>query len=325
MNQTLPKPTATLMCLALCGAAVCASMLGGCREERFSSPPRQFFPDMDDSPKFKPQTPSQFFADGRSMRQPVAGTVAFGSSPVLGSSFDGDQPGSEMAPETMAMTRDKLTAERARLLKDDSAAGSQGAYTGLAQNGEYLDSIPGALKVDKAFIEGGMTKYNTFCAVCHGYDGKGKGTVGVQWAYPLPNFYDPKYSDLKEKTGKDGYLFSVVRNGVYGPDGSNKMPGYAHAIDEREAWAVVAYLRSLQASETGTLSEVPEVQRSNLEAAMRQNAAKPVTPAAPAAPTATPTANPAAAPATAPATPAAPAATPAAPAAPAAPVKPEAK
>ncbi len=34
--------------------------------------------DMQDQPKYKPERPSDFFADGRSERQPVAGTVAWG-------------------------------------------------------------------------------------------------------------------------------------------------------------------------------------------------------------------------------------------------------
>src|SRR5271170_5906143 len=34
--------------------------------------------DMQDQPKYRPQRPSDFFADGRSERQPVAGTIAWG-------------------------------------------------------------------------------------------------------------------------------------------------------------------------------------------------------------------------------------------------------
>src|SRR5579862_6726173 len=66
---------------AWCSAAILAVLVGtlpGCRGDREDKPPHQFIPDMDDSPKFKPQTESPFFADGRAMRQPVEGTVAFG-------------------------------------------------------------------------------------------------------------------------------------------------------------------------------------------------------------------------------------------------------
>jgi len=52
---------------ALCvGAALCAVVLAGCRQ------------DMQVQPKYVPEDPSTFFADGRSERQPVGGTVARG-------------------------------------------------------------------------------------------------------------------------------------------------------------------------------------------------------------------------------------------------------
>src|SRR6202046_5320370 len=35
--------------------------------------------DMQDQPKYRPQRPSEFFADGRSERQPVEGTIARGT------------------------------------------------------------------------------------------------------------------------------------------------------------------------------------------------------------------------------------------------------
>src|SRR3954470_16726593 len=65
--------TGAALALALLGAG-----LAGCRGDREEKPPRQFFPDMDDQPKWKPQSQSEFFVDGRTMRKPVAGTVPFG-------------------------------------------------------------------------------------------------------------------------------------------------------------------------------------------------------------------------------------------------------
>jgi hypothetical protein len=47
-------------------AALCAVVLAGCRQ------------DMHVQPKYVPEDPSTFFADGRSERQPVTGTVARG-------------------------------------------------------------------------------------------------------------------------------------------------------------------------------------------------------------------------------------------------------
>lgn len=58
-----------------------------------------------------------------------------------------------------------------------------------------------------------------------------------------------------------GYLFQVVNQG-YGA-----MPGYQDQIIEiRDRWAIVAYIRALQLSRTGTLEDVPSPLRPELVA-----------------------------------------------------------
>ncbi|UCG60355.1 MAG: cytochrome c [Candidatus Zixiibacteriota bacterium] len=60
---------------------VAVVMLGvsGCVRERPSdNPPIHINPNMDNQPKYRPQSESKFFADGATMRVPPAGTVAEG-------------------------------------------------------------------------------------------------------------------------------------------------------------------------------------------------------------------------------------------------------
>lgn len=52
--------------------------VAGLRGGKSSRPPIEIFPDMDRQMKIKPQTESDFYEDGRSAREPVAGTVARG-------------------------------------------------------------------------------------------------------------------------------------------------------------------------------------------------------------------------------------------------------
>jgi mono/diheme cytochrome c family protein len=226
---------AKLATLAL--AALAVALAGGCRGDRQTSRPRQFLPDMDDSPKFKPQTQTPFFADGRSMRAPVTGTVAFGVLP------DPKAPGRE------------------HYLKEDDAF-----FRGKASDGAFLAKIPPGVTIDRAALERGQERYNVFCASCHGYDGKGKGTVGAVWSYGLPNFLDPKYWDAKNdpEKSRDGYIFHVIRNGVAGPDGALKMPAYGYSIRPEDAWKIVAYIRAIQAASFGKLEDLPEAERQKL-------------------------------------------------------------
>ena len=201
------------------GLLAAAAALPGCRGDRSDSPPRQFFP------------------DGRQMRPSAAGTVAFGQS------TDAEDPG------------------RDRYLKDNTAF-----YFGKAINTPdqpYVRDIP--VPVTMAMINRGKERFNIYCSVCHGYDGKGKGMVGdtarrTGWSYALPNFHDEtgKYTDKTQPTAQDGYIFHVIRYGVLNPDGSWKMPPYGHAVSEADAWAIVSYIRTLQAAYAGKPEDVPE-------------------------------------------------------------------
>lgn len=68
----------------------------------FSSPPIEFFPDMHRQPKYKAQSPTTFFADGRSDRPLVPGTVPFTAplqSTYVASGIIGENWGDGFPPE----------------------------------------------------------------------------------------------------------------------------------------------------------------------------------------------------------------------------------
>ena len=56
------------------------AMIARERATRVDRPRIQVIPDMDQQPKFRPQSGNPLFADGRAMRPPVAGTVAQGEA-----------------------------------------------------------------------------------------------------------------------------------------------------------------------------------------------------------------------------------------------------
>ena len=232
--------------LILLASLTAIAGLAGCRGDREDAPPRQFFPDMDDQPRWREQSRSDFYADGRTLRRPVEGTVPFG----------------RVTWESEAAWANHWMTERGELLGEDAVV-----TTGLTADGAYVENIPVA--VTAAMIEHGRKKFDINCSVCHGYDGDGKGMVGVQWSIPVPGFYEDKYKDRSEETGRDGYFFHIIRNGV------RTMPAYGHTMSPADAWSVVAYVRVLQETREGTLSDVPEQQRRRIEELMRgmQNAA----------------------------------------------------
>jgi mono/diheme cytochrome c family protein len=232
--------------LLLCALCVSAVNLPGCRGEREDKPPHQFFPDLDDAPKWKPQTQTEFYADGRSMRPEVEGTVAFSrwgyTSPDMLSPDHGD-----------AAVQERIMG-RAELLKEDEAV-----YQGTDASGRYVRTIP--IPVTQELINRGQERFNIYCSACHGYNGGGNGMVGQRWTgLTVANFHDPKYTDPNEPDQKsaDGFIFYTAMHGVPNPADpkSPKMPPYRHALTERDAWAIVSYIRVLQQSVP--LDQVPD-------------------------------------------------------------------
>lgn len=244
------------------------TLVAGCRGDRSDKPPRQFFPDMDEQPRWNPQSKNEFYAsDHRSMRQPVAGTVAFGRRPLLGN-------------ETGPAWQHTVAQERTDLLAADPRV-----YLGIMPGVEFatawvgnepdnfVDYIP--VTVDRALLTRGRQRFDIYCSACHGYEGEGAaagddggtgGMAGRRWSYPVPTFHDAKYKDPALKTGRDGYLFYTAMNGV---SMGGLMPGYAHALDTHDAWAIVAYIRALQRSREATLDQVPQDQRRALQAQLQ--------------------------------------------------------
>jgi mono/diheme cytochrome c family protein len=82
----------------------------------------------------------------------------------------------------------------------------------------------------------GEELYITYCAMCHGDQGAANGSVS-------PYIGAPSLLTANARGWSDGYLYSIIRYG------RGVMPQYGDKIVRRdERWAVVDYVRSLQAA-----------------------------------------------------------------------------
>lgn len=89
----------------------------------------------------------------------------------------------------------------------------------------------------------GRTKFETYCAVCHGYEGKGDGPVSVKMSVKPPALI----SDKIMNTYNDGRIFHVIS------DGQGVMSSYAYQlVNPNDRWAIVNYVRSLQKLSRGS-------------------------------------------------------------------------
>lgn len=235
VNTTKSITRGALACVLIV-IAFATLPLSGCRGDRTDKPPRRFFPDMDYQPKLKAQSETEFFPNGSSSRELVDGVVPFANHSVV-------------APKG----NDEEWAQMRQQYRDNMLKADDTYYFGLVAGSDpetpkYVDRMP--IEVTQETIERGAERYNIFCGMCHGYDALGNesGTVGRLMNVRPVNLLDAKYRDRNGEFGTDGYLFHVIRQGLWSPDGTNRMPAYGYAVDEHDAWAIVAYIRVLQSA-----------------------------------------------------------------------------
>jgi mono/diheme cytochrome c family protein len=97
---------------------------------------------------------------------------------------------------------------------------------------------PNPVKVSRESVAAGREHYTTFCAPCHGPEGKGGVTGPVAAKFiPTPDLTNAELQ--RQRT--DGYWHSYI------VAGGAVMPGYAEALSSQEAWHIVNYLRTLAA------------------------------------------------------------------------------
>jgi hypothetical protein len=120
-------------------------------------------------------------------------------------------------------------------------------YTGKVGNnpGDYMP-----FPVTKDVLDRGQQRFDIYCAPCHSRMGDGNGIV-VQRGFRAP----PSYHTDRLRKAPLGYFFEVMTYGF------GAMPTYAPQIPARDRWCIVAYIRALQLSQSGTSADVPSGQK----------------------------------------------------------------
>ncbi len=199
--------------LSLFAIALLVVGVFGFRGDKFSRPPIEVFPDMDHQDKVMEQTTSGFFSDGLGSRRPVLGTVP--------------------------------NSADSGVLPIEFGVGRSGyAYDGKLEE-TFGNGMPEMLNLETeadsvALMARGKDMFGVHCAICHGAAGDGKGVVGRYLSdsgVAVANLHS-----FQQETHPDGYIYQVIS------DGKGLMGGYKHNLPVRDRWAIVAYLRALQAS-----------------------------------------------------------------------------
>jgi len=219
---------------------------------------------MADQPSFKPLESSDFFADGRSARPAVAGTVARGRLRTDIAFFTGRIQGPNVGTASSVSQ-----AAAAQPASPPAPASSSSALVAPAE------VVPPAFRDDAAFVrempvavsepmlEHGYNRYMIYCVVCHDPLGTGRGKIIERGYTPPPSLHIERL-----RGAPAGRLFAVITEG-YG-----SMPSYASEIPPEDRWAIVAYVRALQLSQRFPKDQLsPEMQK-ELAASSEKEAAR---------------------------------------------------
>ena len=201
------------------------------RYTRSPQPRIRIFQGMADQPKIEAQDSAGVFADGRGMRPPVAEAIARGELEKDDHYYRGYVRGESVVD----------------------------ADTGQKTN-KWYDGYPKQVTVDESLLNRGRERFNIYCAVCHGEDGSGQGTVHRSAEKLKEATWIPP-TNLHSDTVRDqpsGQIYSTIRNGI------RNMAAYGPQIPVHDRWAVVAYLRALQLSQNADITDVPEDKRDRL-------------------------------------------------------------
>ncbi len=165
-----------------------------------TSPGWEYMPDMVNPITYETYGPAPFFADSMEARLPVTGTIPRGVYEPF-----------HFAPPP-----------------DSSGYNSAGRSLHFPS---WLDSNS---------IADGSHLFNIYCSVCHGFSGRGDGSIVVNDKLknpfpPPPSYFDDAHINLPE-----GEMYYSVHYG------KNLMGPYSKVLDHNQVWKVVYYVKSMQ-------------------------------------------------------------------------------
>jgi mono/diheme cytochrome c family protein len=260
----IPRPIllgALLLVLAgLIPAMIVLNMRAG-----FSDLPRwHVWFDMDFQPKKKPQQTTSVFADGRTMRARVDGTIARGQLTEQDPFYLGWDPDKLSAIQeptgTLVSFQNSQPPADGQSAPASTTPGDGGSAP--AMNLPWITQLP--IEANEENMKLGKTKYNIYCSACHGYAGgddvQGNGLVAKRAESLMQATWTPPTTLHADRVQKQpvGQIFHTITIG------QGKMAPYASSLTPKERWAVVLYVKALQRSRNATIEDVPVEERTKL-------------------------------------------------------------
>ena len=246
--------------------------------------------DMDAQPKWKAQTKNKIFADLRTERPDIAGTIARGEleymldpklyaegtesdsitqwvfppKPAAPAGGDDKKPEDKKADGGAQVGTVKVPVgaegENKKAPADDKKEAAPADAGGAGdpprvEKKAWVTEFP--MPVTAELMKRGQQRFNIYCTVCHGYDGAGGGTAAVRGSIVSPQTWSkPIGLTTQGVVDQDvGRLYETITKG------RGKMPPYAAQIPFEDRWAIVLYLRALQRSQNASEADYEAAQQ----------------------------------------------------------------
>lgn len=247
-ESRLPRPFVLTAIVLSVLALIPPVLIAKARSTTSTVPRLSFISDMDHQPKFKAQTTNPLFADGRSMRPQVAGTIAVGDLREDSEFYRGIRSDLEGGSGSF---NGSINQQIFAAIQTGGEPSAMEVSDEQPNTPNWVTEFP--IPVDETLIRRGQERYEIYCASCHGIGGDGDGLVTLRaleleqgtWVKPTSLHAEPIQNQPV------GQLYNTIANGV------RKMPGYASQIPVKDRWAIVSYLRALQKTRTATAKDVP--------------------------------------------------------------------
>lgn len=224
--STLPKPFIVVIVGIVIVAMIPPAIIVHMRTTKQSKPRIHWIQDMDNQPKFRAQHANPMFADGRAMRQPVAGAVARGELRADTHFEQGfvNEAWATTFPPQVRVTPELLARGKERFII-------------------YCTPCHGPIGYGDGLV-------NTRALAVMGDPIRSKGTTWVE----------PKsIHDADVVAQPPGQIFNTITNGV------RTMGSYEARIAVRDRWAIVSYVRELQTQESASSANAPAVDNGGQE------------------------------------------------------------
>jgi mono/diheme cytochrome c family protein len=203
----------------------------GFRGSLSRKPPLEIFPDMVRQPKLRPQSPSDFYRDGRSSRAFPDGTIA------------------RTKPYSIAGEIVKVNGKPVYPYENNPL--STGRVPGTT-NFIELSPVPVTAKL----VDRGQDRFNIYCLPCHGPVGNGQGVTSKFGVGGIVDLHSRRVIEMT-----DGQIFWTITDG----SPAKLMGPYGPMIPVEDRWAIVAYVRALQRSQLATMNDVPQSEQAALK------------------------------------------------------------